>query len=178
MTAPLEPESSGGLSTFKASRWAVQVNTGTPETPEWTWWRGISRFQPTQNPTLQDDTDIDSDGFKSQSVTATSDDLTIEGLIKGTRAASALVVDPGAAFVRAKRFEVGPDNEVQLRYWRTDELDDQATVNSYAVSWQDQGGTNEELQRFSATLTGRGKPVRTARPLDADGDGVEDDPLP
>lgn len=178
MTAPLEPASSGGLSTFKASRWAVQVNTGTNETPTWTWWRGISRFQPTQNPTLQDDTDIDSDGFKSQMVTATSDDITVEGLIKGTKAASTITVDPGAAFVRAKRFEVGEDNVIQLRYWRTDDLDPQSTINSYAVSWQDQGGTNEELQRFTATLTGRGKPVREARPLDVDGDGVEDPEVP
>lgn len=170
----LTQPSSGDLSTFKAARWNVQVNTGTKALPVWTWWNGISKFDPTQDPTLQDDTDINSRGYKSQQVTATSEDASVEGLIKGLRAATALPVDPGAAFVRAKRRKVGEDNEVQLRYWRSDALDEKATVQNFAVSWKDVGGTNEDLQKFTADLKGRGAPREEDKPKDADGDGVED----
>ena len=157
-----QPES-GGLSTFKAARWNVQVNTGTATTPEWVWWNGISKFEPSQDPTMQDDTDIFSDGFKSQQVTATSEDVMVEGLIKGLRSSSGLPVDPGAAFVRAKRREVGEENEIQLRYWRSDDLEPMCIVQNFAVGWKDVGGTNEDLQKFTADLKGRGKPTLVAK---------------
>lgn len=162
--AVLEQPESGALSTFKAARYAVQVNTGTTALPVWTWWNGLSKFEPSADPTMQDDTDIFSDGFKSQMVTATSLDVSTEGLIKGLRAGTALPVDPGAAFVRSKQFEVGEDNVIQLRYWRTDELDSQAIVQSFAVNYKDVGGSNEDLQKFTADLKGRGKFVKVAKP--------------
>jgi hypothetical protein len=163
MTALKQP-SSGNLSTFKAARWSVQVNTGTKAAPIWTWWNGLSKFEPTQDPTMQDDTDIGSDGFKSQQVTATSEDVSAEGLIKGLRSVSGLPVDPGALFVRGKRRKVGEDNEVQLRYWRTDDMEAEATIQNFAVGWKDVGGSNEDLQKFTADLKGRGAPTFVAKP--------------
>ena len=175
----LRQPSSGKLSTFKAARWNVQVLTaGTEETGTWTWWNGISKFDPSQDPTLQDDTDINSRGFKSQLVTATSEDVAVEGLIKGLKALSDIPVDPGAAFVRSKRRQVGEDNVITLRYWRDDELDDQAVIQRFATSWKDVGGSNEDLQKFTADLKGRGEPTLVDRPLDEDGDGEEDDDTP
>lgn len=167
MTNPLlkQPES-GSLSTFKAARWNVQVNTGTYDVPVWVWWNGISKFEPSQDPTMQDDTDIFADGFKSQQVTATSEDVSVEGLIKGLRSVSGLPVDPGAAYVRAKRREVGEENEIQLRYWRSDDLDADAVIQNFAVGWKDVGGTNEDLQKFTADLKGRGKPTLVPKPTD------------
>lgn len=162
--AILEQPESGALSTFKAARYAVQVNTGTPGVPVWTWWNGLSKFEPSADPTMQDDTDIFSDGFKSQLVTATSLDVSAEGLIKGLRSGISLPVDPGAAFVRSKQFLVGEENVIQVRYWRTDELDAQAVVQNFAVSYKDVGGSNEDLQKFTADLKGRGKFSLVAKP--------------
>lgn len=176
MTAPLLPPSSGGLSTYRAANWAVQVNT-TPGagSPTWEWWRGISKFDPSQDPTMQDDTDIDSDGFKSQQVTATSLDIAVEGLFKGVRGLDGTVpLNAGCAYVRSLRFEVGVDNELHMRFWRTDSLDTQAYEHRFAVGWKDVGGTNEELQKFTADLRGRGKPVMITKPVDEDEDGEED----
>lgn len=176
MTAPLLPPSSGGLSTYRAANWAVQVNT-TPdgETPTWEFWRGISKFDPSQDPTMQDDTDIDSDGFKSQQVTATSLDVAVEGLFKGVRGVGGVTpLNPGCAYVRSLRLEVGIANELHMRFWRTDDMDALGWEHHFAVGWKDVGGTNEELQKFTADLKGRGKPLAIAKPQDTDEDGVGD----
>lgn len=177
MTAPLLPPSSGGLSTYRAANWAVQVNT-TPEaeTPTWVFWRGISKFDPTQDPTMQDDTDIDSGGFKSQQTTATSLDAAVEGLFKGVRGVDGVTpLNPGCAYVRSLRLQVGIENELHMRFWRTDDLDPEAVEHHFAVGWKDVGGSNEELQKFTCDLKGRGRPLTIAKPQDTDEDGVADE---
>lgn len=177
MTEPLIPPSSGGLSTYRAANWAVQVDTTpTGEEPTWEFWRGISKFDPSQDPTMQDDTDIDSGGFKSQQVTATSLDIAVEGLFKGVRGVDGVTpLNPGCAYVRSLRLKVGIENELHLRFWRTDGLESSAWEHYFAVGWKDVGGSNEELQKFTADLKGRGKPKEIAKPVDSNDDGVADE---
>lgn len=171
----LKQPSSGGLSTFRAAEYSVQVNT-TPDAaePTWVWVFGISKFDPTADPTMQDDTDIGSGGFKSQQVTATSLDITMEGLFKGVRGEDGVVpLDPGVAYLRSKRFKVGVENEVHLRYWRNDGVPD-AIDHHFTCAWKDVGGGIEDLQKFTADLKGRGEPSIISKPADADSDLVED----
>ncbi|SRR6266702_492106 len=177
MTVPiLKQPSSGGLSTFRAAEYSVQVDT-TPDsaTPTWTWWYGISKFDPTADPTMQDDTDIGSGGFKSQQVTATSLDIAVEGLFKGVRGVDGVVpLDPGAAYVRSKRFQVGIANEVHLRYWRNDGVPDYIE-HHFSCGWKDVGGGIPDLQKYTVDMKGRGKPIiLSSKPVDADQDNVED----
>lgn len=176
MTVPiLKQPSSGGLSTFRAAEYSVQIDT-TPDAtdPTWTWWYGISKFDPTADPTLQDDTDIGSGGFKSQQVTATSLDIAIEGLFKGLRGVDGVVpLDPGAAYARSKRFEVGVNNEVHLRYWRNDGVPD-AIEGHFTCAWKDVGGGIVDLQKYTVDMKGRGKPLIIPKPVDADQDNVAD----
>lgn len=178
MTAPiLKQPSSGGLSTFRAAEYSVQVNTTPDEaTPTWVWWYGISKFDPTADPTMQDDTDIGSGGFKSQQVTATSLDISVEGLFKGLRGEDGVVpLDPGTAYVRSKRFKVGVENEVHLRYWRNDGVPDYIE-HHFTAAWKDVGGGIEDLQKYTVDMKGRGEPtVLETKPVDIDGDGVADD---
>lgn len=161
--AVLKPPNSASLFTFRGAAWAVQINLATYASPEWAWLRGISKFEPKQTPTKQDDSDLDSEGYKSQLVTAQALDITVEGKVKGERSLSAVVPDPGTSFLRDKGKEVGYDNVVDLRYWRTDDIDEGYRHN-FAAEYTDVGGGNEDLQNFNATLSGRGKPTKITRP--------------
>ncbi|WP_052067989.1 phage tail tube protein [Rhodococcoides fascians] len=161
--AVLKPPNSASLFTFRGAAWAVQINTGSYASPVWQWLRGISKFEPKQTPTKQDDSDIDSEGYKSQLVTAQALDITIEGKVKGEKSLSTVTPDPGTSFLRDKGKEVGYDNIVDLRYWRTDDIDE-AYRHNFATEYTDVGGGNEDLQNFNATLNGRGKPTKIARP--------------
>jgi hypothetical protein len=161
--AVLKPPNSASLFTFRAASWAVQINTGTAAVPSWVWLRGTSKFEPVQTPTMQDDSDNDSEGYKSELVTAQKLDINVEGKVKGERSLSTVVPDPGTSFLRDKGKEVGYDNIVELRYWRTDDIDE-GYRHSFAVKYTDVGGGNEDLQNYQATLSGRGKPTKIARP--------------
>ncbi|MFE7746871.1 phage tail tube protein [Nocardia sp. NPDC057455] len=165
--AVLKPPNSASLFTFRAAEWAVQVNTGTVASPNYEWLRGLSKFEPVNDATMQDDTDIDSGGYGSELVTAQKLNVNAEGLVKGERSASTVVPDPGVAFLRAKGKNLGYDNIVQLRYWRTDDLPE-AYEHFFAVKWSDVGGGNADLQKFTATLSGRGEPTAIAKPQATD----------
>ena len=69
--------SSFDLNSTLARDWALQVNTGTAAEPNWIFVRGLSQFAPQSTPTMQDDSDIDNEGYKSQIATAI--ELTFQG---------------------------------------------------------------------------------------------------
>ena len=58
-----------GASTL-VRKWYLDVNTGSVAIPVWVGVFGLLDFQPVLNPTLQDDSDFDSGGYKSSTVTA------------------------------------------------------------------------------------------------------------
>jgi hypothetical protein len=167
MSSPiLVPPNSNVLSTFRAAEWAVQVNTGTAATPEWTWVNGLDKFEPSNTPVMQDDTDLYSDAYKSQIATAQALDVAMSGKFKGVKGTDGTVpLDPGLAHIREAGKDVGDDNIVHVRYWRTDDLDE-AYEHFFGVNWKDVGGSIEALQTFTATLTGRGKPKAVAKPTE------------
>lgn len=160
----LKPPNSSSLFTFRAAEWAVQINIGTFGSPVWAFLRGLSKFEPQNDPTMQDDSDIDSDGYKSELVTAQKLNVNFEGLLKGEKPGSTVIPDPGMAFMRAKGKEKGYDNIVELRYWRTDDVDE-AFSHRFALKFTDVGGSNEDLQKVSGTLSGRGKPTPITKPV-------------
>lgn len=156
----VQPEGSE-LSTFNAAQWNVKI---VDESGDLLWLNGLTKFEPSQDQTMQDDTDIFSRGYKSQQVTATSEDVSIEGLIKGPKSLGVAQVDPGLAYLRSKRQKVGEANVVTLVYWRADTLQDYATQQNFAVGWKDVGGSQEDLQKFTADLKGRGAPKQVPVP--------------
>ncbi|MFI7168523.1 phage tail tube protein [Rhodococcoides fascians] len=161
--AVLKPPNSASLFTFRAAAWAMQINTGTYASPVWAWLRGTSKIEPKTTATKQDDSDNDSDGYGSELVTKQKLDISIEGKVKGERSLSSVVPDPGVTFLRALGTQVGYDNVADIRYWRTDDIDE-GYRSYFATEYTDVGGGNEDLQNFQATLSGRGKPTRIARP--------------
>lgn len=162
MTGPLMPPDGSALDTIPAGRYAFQVNTGTEATPTWVFVNGLTNFEPTYKPKLEDDSDITSDGWESQAVTGNAHSIALEGLIKGENA-TGFVPDPGMTFLVEASKQTGSNAHIHGRYWRTDELTE-AVEAHYAVDCSLKGGKPTELQKFGGTLTGRGKPKDITKP--------------
>lgn len=167
------PPNSADLVSQLARDYAIQVNTSAdPATPAWTFVRGLSQVTPSATPAMQDDGDIDAEGYGSQIATGQAFSVQIEGVRKGTGDESNFAPDPGQEFLRLKGEEVGASNIIQVRYWRTDS-DTDAKEFSASVEYTTSGGDKEALQSWSATLHGRGRPTAIEKPA-----GVADDSTP
>lgn len=164
MSAPLNAPSSENLSSSLARDWAVQVDTADDsETPAWTYVLGLSQFAPRDEPNMQDDGDINSGGYTSQ--TPTEQTLTVEcaGLRKGKLTGSTLVADPGQEFLRLKGRQLGGKNYATVRYWRTDGIAE-AYEARMTVQWVNGTEGKDGLYSFNLTLTSRGAPIEIEKP--------------
>lgn len=150
--------SSYDLNSTLARDWALQVNTGTKDKPEWIFVRGLSQFSPQTSPTMQDDSDIDNEGYKSQIATALEMTFKGEGKRKGEKAGDKFKQDPGQSALRDRGRKMGLDNVIQARCWRTDGVEE-GYDSYFSVKWEDEAGGNEDLDSFSFELTSRGKPI-------------------
>lgn len=167
--------SSYDLNSTLARDWALQVNTGTKEEPEWIFVRGLSQFSPQTNPTMQDDSDIDNEGYKSQIATALEMTFKGEGKRKGEKAGEKFKQDPGQSALRQRGRKMGLENVIQARCWRTDGVEE-GYDSYFSVKWEDEAGGNEDLDSFSFELTSRGKPIAIKPVTDAKAASVPDVP--
>ena len=143
--------SSHDLASTLARDWAFQVDTTDGSvTPNWVFVRGLSQFAPVTNLVMQDDSDIDNEGYQSQIPTA----------------------DPGQAHLRAKGEETGFENMATVRFWRTDGVQSGAYEALVSVQFEPQAGGNEDLDSFTITMMTRGKPIAITPVADADGASV------
>lgn len=158
--------SSFDLSSTLARDWAVQVNTGDTDTPNWVFVRGLSQFAPQSTPNMQDDSDIDSEGYTSQIATTLEMTFQGEGFRKGTKTGDTFAQDEGQAFLRAAGRKMGTENIVHARCWRTDGVQE-GYDSRFSVQWEDAAGGNADLDSFSFTLMSRGKPTEILPVQDA-----------
>jgi hypothetical protein len=146
-------------------KWYLDINTGTTALPTWTGVHGISEFTPNLEPTLQDDSDFDSGGDKSSTVTARAWSVAMT-LMRKTTAASATAYDPGQEALRLASEEIGVENRVEVRFYEMEPGGPR--VEAYqgfaAVSWTPGGGGMDALSTVAVTLTGQGKRTAIAHP--------------
>lgn len=146
-----------GASTLNR-KWALDVNTGTEAAPVWTAVRGRADFSPTLDPTLQDDSDFDGEGWKSQTVTAQAWSLAFK-LARKVDDTNATAYDAGQEALRLAAAEMGTGNDVHVRWYET--TDGGPRTEAYdghaAVSWSPDGGGMDALAMVSVTLAGKGK---------------------
>lgn len=161
----------GGLNSTLARDWALQVNTGTESQANWIFVRGLSQFSPQTTVTMQDDSDIDSQGYKSQVATAIELTFQGEGKRKGQKDGDKFAQDPGQAALRAKGRSMGLNNTIPARCWRTDGVQE-AYEAVFSVQWEDQAGGNEDLDSFTFTMMSRGKPKEINPVTDPEGASV------
>ena len=176
--------SSNDLQSTLARDWALQVDIANDaESPEWVYVRGLSQFAPQVTPGMQDDSDIDSEGYTSQIATTLTATFEGQGKRKGKTAQGAFAQDPGQAHIRAVGREMGLRNVLRARCWRTDGVDD-GYEGQFSIEYTETAGSNEALDEFSFTMQSRGKPGRIkpvendqAESVPWDDDDQGDDPL-
>lgn len=163
--------SSFDLSSTLARDWALQVQDDTAEDPQWIFVRGLSQFAPQTSPTMQDDSDINAEGYKSQIATALEMVFQGEGKRKGKKEQGKFKQDPGQTILRRKGRKMGLENVVRARCWRTDGVEE-GFDSYFSVEWEDNAGGNEDLDSFSFKLQSRGKPMEIKPVTAADADSV------
>lgn len=163
MTTPA-PRVALGASTLNR-KWWVDINTGTTAAPVWTGVHGINEFKSAIEPTLQDDSDFDSNGDKSQTVTARAWMLEMKVARKVT-ASTATAYDPGQEKLRLAAEETGVANSVQIRFYEmtTGGPRAEAYTGRAAVSWTPDGGGMDALDMVSIKLSGQGKRLAITHP--------------
>jgi hypothetical protein len=139
-------------------------NGGTYENPIWLPVRGLSNFQFSEEPSLQDDSDFDSRGAGSDIKAGYKWSLTY-GLQRKVDPADPTIYDAGQEFIRAAaQRKTGLDNVVDVRWYQMN-VDDQNEIigpvgeahRGYAsASFSHQSGAWDELATAEVTLNGRG----------------------
>ncbi len=147
------------------SKWWLDVNTGTTGSPVWLPVCGISEFEGTTDPNLEDDSDFDSEGWASQTKTGDGFMLNVK-LQRKVTTADATAYDPGQEYLRAKADGMGAANSADVRWYEM--TDDGPREEAYrgrvAVAWKPDGGARTALSTVSLTLQGQGKRTAIAHP--------------
>jgi hypothetical protein len=144
-------------------KWRLEVNTGTDAAPVWTKVYGISNLQLALNPTLQDDSDYDSAGYKSQAITAIDWSI-VATLMRKTLASDPTSYDPGQEAIRTAALNIGNSNSVGVRVCEMGTARVEAYQGHASVTWSPQGGSMDALESVQATLTGRGQRTAITHP--------------
>lgn len=158
--APLGP-------TTTNRKWYLDIDS-TPEgaSPTWVGVFGITELKPTLEGSLQDDSDFDSNGWKSQTNTANA--WGVEGKFKrGVKKESdPPVYDVGQEIVRLAAAKTGIENSVHVRFYEMEP--NGPRVEAYegwaAVTYGEEGGNMEALSIASFKLTGQGQRDNIAHP--------------
>lgn len=157
------------LATTLARDNALQVrNLGDTE---WTFVRGLRQLNPKFTGEMQDDSDIDGEGFGSNISTGQSYTIALDGLRKGELDGENFTEDPGQRIIRLAGTQTGFNNIIEGRNWRTDGTGE-AYEAEFSVEYSTSDGDRVALDAWTATLTSRGKPQRIDIPADGAAESV------
>lgn len=131
--------------------------------PFWTVVRGRTDFKPSIDSTLQDDSDMDSSGWKSQTRTAAAWALELKVMRKAT-AGAAPTYDPGQEALRLAGDAVGPANTVHVRWFKLGAVRTEAYEGYAAVSYAPDGGGMDGLDSATINLMGQGARISITHP--------------
>ncbi len=142
-------------------KWCLDVNTGTYASPVWTGVFGIMEFKPTYEQEQKDNSDFDSGGAKSATVTAYSWGAEFK-VRRATLAADGSAYDAGQEALRAASLLLGEFNKKDVRFYEVTASGPktEAYRGYVAVEWNEDGGPMDELDTVSVKLVGKG--ARTA----------------
>lgn len=164
MTSTVPEREPLGASTLNR-KWYLDINVGTIAAPSWIGVFGVGEFKPNVEATMQDDSDFDSEGYKSSTATALAWSLEFK-VSRKVRAASATAYDPGQEALRLASDELGDGNRVHVRWYEMTPGGPRAEAYEgfAAVSWTPDGGGMDALATVSVVLTGQGKRTPVTHP--------------
>lgn len=150
--------------TALARRWRTEVNLGTTETPNWQLIPGITEFQPTFPPNIEDSSSYDSGGWAENTKTGQSWELSMTFNRKINDQTK--TYSPAHEALRTASFEFGSASEVEVRFFDRNGMPE-AYQGVVLVEWEDQGGEYTALGQVSCTLTGNGPLAMIDNPVAA-----------
>lgn len=156
-----------GASTLNR-KWYVDVDSALPAGPAaFIGVFGITDFKPLNDPTKQDDSDFDSEGYKSEVVTALAWGAEVK-VARKTTASDATAYDPGQEILRIASNKQGVENRVHIRYYEMTPGGPrvEAWEGYVSVEWAEDGGNMEATDTVTVKLSGQGKRVAIAHPDD------------
>jgi len=159
--ATLTTPDTSALSATLARHWNVQVRE--PGDTLWTFVRGITNFNPTVSKTRQDSGDAHGGNWGGATSTEATWSVEIGVLRKIDGSGDP---DPGVELLRAKDGELGVDERVEVRWWRSDALTD-AYQGFANVDFTSPGGDKTALQAATITLNGDGARTAITKPATA-----------
>jgi hypothetical protein len=144
-------------------KWYLDVSNNAGVT--WVPVMGMTEFQPGTEPTMQDDSDFDSEGYRSSTKTAQAWSCTgtvRRGVVPGTTP----VYDPGQEMIRTAADEMGVANVLTVRFYEMEDGGPRilAYRGEVATDWTDNGGDMAANSTAGFTLTGRGRRTAIAHP--------------
>ena len=137
----------------------LDVDTTPDAAATWVAVNGIKEFKPNFESDLQDDSDFDSNGYKSSTKTAEAWSLETT-IVRKVTAADETAYDPGQEFLRDHSVgKMGNAARVHVRFYEmTEDGPREEAYDGYAsVGWAPSGGTMETLNEVEVVLTGQGK---------------------
>ncbi|RLU85886.1 hypothetical protein CTZ27_26325 [Streptomyces griseocarneus] len=143
--------------TALARRYRLDVDTSTTGSPSWSLLPGITELATKIEPTQQDVTTYDSEGWVEQAVTmlAWSVEVTIAHRAHPTTGA----FNATQEHLRRASWAFGRDSYVNVRFYDRNGVVDDAYAGSALVTWEPGGGGPDEVDTIKITLTGSG-PLR------------------
>lgn len=136
-----------------ARRWRMDVNIGTAASPNWQLCPGITEFQPTMPPNIEDSSDYDGNGWAGN--TKTGQAWEIAATFNRKINDQTKVYNPVHEFLRLASLAFGSASYVPVRFYDRNGLPE-AYTGSTLVTWEPQGGEYTALDQVSITLTGDG----------------------
>lgn len=129
--------------------------------------RGLKNFQPSVNPTNQDDSDYDSNGWKSQTATALDWQMTTTLGRKIDNTVTPPTYDAGQEALRAVSAQLGSGNTIPLRWCEMGPVRSEAYTGHALVNWTEAGGAMDALDDVNVTMIGQGArtPITHPYPL-------------
>ncbi|WKX70050.1 phage tail tube protein [Streptomyces sp. XD-27] len=139
--------------TALARRYRLELDMGTEHAPRWTLVPGITEFTPKIEPTQQDVSTYDTEGWVEQAVTMLA--WSIEATIAHRAHPKTGAFNAAQEALRKASMRFGAESYVRVRYYDRNGADD-AYEGTALVTWEPEGGGPDEVDTIEVTLTGSG----------------------
>lgn len=158
--------------TALARRYRLELDTSTTGTPSWSLVPGITEFTPKVEPSQQDVSTYDTDGWVEQVVTQLA--WSIETTIAHRAHPVTGAFNPAQEFLRRASMSFGTASYVRIRYYDRNGVADDAYQGQALVTWEPSGGGPDETDTIKVTLTGSGPLTAITNPATKPPAGLTD----
>ncbi|MFJ7902373.1 phage tail tube protein [Streptomyces sp. NPDC096198] len=147
--------------TALARRYRLELDMSSTGTPEWTLVPGITEFTPKVDPTQQDVSTYDTDGWVEQAVTMLA--WSIETSLAHRAHPTTGAFNAAQEALRRAAMSFGAKSYVRIRYYDRNGAAD-AQQGTALVTWEPDGGGPDEVDTIKVTFTGSGPLTEIANP--------------